>query len=286
MTTLSRTPGVRRVRHRIRTRFSEHPTVYLPFARRKYPGASPRVIDASTEMVLDGYTRSASTFAVYALQLAQPRPVRLAHHLHAPAQLVAGVRAGLPTLMVIREPRGAVLSQVVREPSVAIRDALVAYCRFHEVLRRYADGMAIGDFDTVTTDFGSIVRQVNARFGTTLTEFVHSREAVEECFAFIELRGRLAPQLLGFESGLVTRAVARETAQRLAEVPEVDPHREAWVPSDERRRAKEDLARKWEHRSLAGLRARAAAVYGEFTGAGVGRTSPASLPGTVALGDA
>ena len=134
MATTERATLARRARHRLRTRVSEHPGLYLPFARRKYPGPSPEVISPATEFVIDGYTRSASTFAVYALQLAQPVPVRLAHHLHAPAQLVAAARAGVPALVVIREPQGAILSQLIREPDVALRDALVSYARFYECL--------------------------------------------------------------------------------------------------------------------------------------------------------
>ena len=72
----------RRARHRLRTYLSERPALYLPLARRRYPGPSPEVIGPDTEFVIDGYTRCASTFAVYALQLSQQRPVRLAHHLH------------------------------------------------------------------------------------------------------------------------------------------------------------------------------------------------------------
>ena len=85
MTAQARPTMMRRARHRLRIRGSEIPGIYLPFARRKYPGPSPEVISSATELVIDGYTRSASTFAVYALQLAQATPVRLAHHLHAPA---------------------------------------------------------------------------------------------------------------------------------------------------------------------------------------------------------
>ena len=59
--------------------------------------------------MIDGYTPCGATFAVYAFQMAQPRPVRTAHHLHAPAQLVAAARADIPTLVLIREPAGVVL---------------------------------------------------------------------------------------------------------------------------------------------------------------------------------
>src|SRR6266516_4034644 len=161
----------RRARNRLRTRVCEIPGLYLPFARRKYPGPSPEVISSETQFVIDGYTRSASTFAVYALQLSQDKPVRLAHHLHAPAQLIRAARRGVPALVLIREPQGAVLSQLIREPGVALPDALVAYARFYTCLLPYYDKFVVADFEEVTSDFGSVIRRVNKQFGTTFAEF-------------------------------------------------------------------------------------------------------------------
>ncbi len=194
----------RRARHRLRTRFCEIPALYLPFARRKYPGPSPEVISSETQFVIDGYTRSASTFAVYALQLAQSTPIRLAHHLHAPAQLIEAARNKVPALAVIREPQGAVLSQLIREPDVALRDAIVAYARFYECLLPYRDHFVVADFEEVTKDFGAVIRRVNERFGTAFAEFEPSEPNVRRCFELIKLRSTLSPILLGFESGSVT----------------------------------------------------------------------------------
>ena len=255
---------IRRVRHRVRARVSEHPALYLPVANRKYRGASPRVIDTTTEMVIDGYTRSASTFAVYALQLPQERPIRLAHHLHAPAQLIAGVRAGLPALLVVREPSGAILSQLIREPDVAMRDALVAYCRFHEVLRPYVDSLVVAEFATVTQDFGAVVRRLNAKFGLSLREFVHTGDAVDLVRSMIEQRGSMAPHLLGFESGLVSRELAMRAAAELVNSDSVGGLREAWVPSTAREREKAALASEWQNPRLRRLRERAGRLYREF----------------------
>lgn len=264
MSALTSLPGAVRARHRLRARVSEYPRLYLPLARRKYRGMSPRVIDDTTEMVLDGYTRSASTFAVYALQLAQDRPVRLAHHLHAPAQLIAGVRAGLPTLLVIRQPRGAILSQLVREPGVAMRDALVAYIRYHQCLRPFSAGIVVGEFETVTHDFGSVIRRLNAKFGLTLREFVHTQEAVQQCRDMIEQRGSMSARLLGFESGFVKRDVALSEARALSLATPIGELREAWVPSHARELAKERLEREWSSPGLRDLRARAQDAYLEF----------------------
>ena len=253
----------RRARHRLRTYTSEHPLGYLAFARRKYTGHNVEVIGPRTELVIDGFTRSATTFAVYAFQLSQERPIRLAHHLHAPAQLIEAARLGIPAVALIRKPQGAILSQLIREPDVALRDALFAYSRFYEHLMPYRKSFVIGEFRQVTQEFGAVIRQLNVRFGTNFAEFAHSDANVRECFELCELRGTMFPGLLGFESGLVTRDQLRRELPSARGAALTD-EREAWFPSAERKWAKEALRDQWLQPSLAKLRGRAEGVYQEF----------------------
>ena len=253
----------RRARLRVRTVATEHPRVYLPFARRKYPGPSPRVLDPGTEVVIDGYTRSASTFAVYAFQVAQPRPVPMAHHLHAPAQLMEAARRGLPTIMVIREPRGVVLSQVVREPGVDLLDALWAYSRFHESLRECRDAFVVADFAEVTHDFGTVVTRLNARFGTSYGVFDGSEEQLSWCRRLVGQRDTLSPVLLGFESGEVT---LDEVKEHVLALPPASTDDRTWMPSADRDRAKAALLASWSEPRLAAARSRAEEIYRWFTG--------------------
>ena len=240
--------GARRARLRLRTMATEHPWLYLPFARRKYPGPSPWVLDRDTEVVIDGYTRSASTFAVYAFQIAQPRPVRVAHHLHAPAQLMRAAAHGLPTIMVIREPRGAVLSQVVREPGVDLLDALWAYSRFHESLADRRDAFVVADFEQVIHDFGSVVRRMNEKYGTSYGVFDGSEEQLSSCRALVGQRDSLSPVLLGFESGTVT---LDEAEAHLQSVPPATTEDRTWMP--------------WSEPGLTNAKARAEDAYRWFT---------------------
>lgn len=253
----------RRARNRVRTLATEHPAAYLPYARRKYPGPSPRVIGPDTEMVIDGYTRSASTFAVYAFQLSQPVPVRLAHHLHAAAQLMEAARRELPTLMVIREPQGAVLSQLVREPDVDLLDALYAYERFHVSLLAYRDSFVVGDFSEVTKDFGAVIRRLNARFGTSYGEFEGTKAQLDECHRMIELRPTLSPVLLGFESGEVT---LREARAYVRSGPPAPVGEAEWAPSPARDVAMSGLRDTWAQPRLASARAAAESAYHAFSG--------------------
>jgi hypothetical protein len=248
----------RRVRLRVRTVATEHPRVYLPFARRKYPGPSPRVLDDRTEVVIDGYTRSASTFATYAFQIAQTRPVRVAHHLHAPAQIMEAARRGLPTILVIREPRGCVLSQVVREPGVDLLDATWAYSRFHESLLPCRDAVVVAEFDDVTHRFGVVVERLNAQHGTTYGVFDGGDDQLALCRRLVAARDTLSPVLLGFESGELT---LDEVTAYVASLPDATTASPTWMPSPERHQLKESLAAAWDGPVLAEARARAEDVY-------------------------
>jgi hypothetical protein len=250
------------VHHLLRTYVSERPVIYLPFARRKYPGPSPNVIAADTELVIDGYTRCASTFAVYAFQMAQPRSVRLAHHLHAPAQLIAAARAGVPALVLIRAPEGAVSSQVVREPGVSLADGLWSYARFYETLAPFRSSFVVADFDEVTGDFGAVTRRLNEQAGTSYAEFDHTEANVRACLDLIVYRPTLSTTLLGFESGTATLAAARREVERLAEasVRATD----TWVPSQRRRRDSDAIRARLRTPELRARLARARTAYEAF----------------------
>jgi hypothetical protein len=254
---------LRRARHLLRTYATEHPALYLPFARRKYPGPSPEVISSETELVIDGYTRCGSTRAVYALQFAQETPVRLAHHLHASAQLIEAARRGLPALALIRRPQDAILSQIVREPDVAMREALIAYTRFYASLLSYRARFVVADFEDVTSDFGAVTRRLNEKFGLSLDEFDATAANKRSCSELQRRRSTLSPALLGFESGTVSLSELRQQESGSATGTLVE-ERDAWVPSAGREQAKAALLDAWLRPGLAKHRERAESIYREF----------------------
>jgi len=249
---------------------SRYPGVYLPVARRKYGEA---VLQADTRLVIDGFTRSGVTFAVIAFDVAQPAPVPLAHTLHAPGHVIAAVRAGVPTLVVVRDPEAAVLSAVIREPYVTVEQGLRAWVRFHTQIRPYRRGFVTGQFARVTQDYASVIRDVNARFGTDFAAFDHTEENVELCFSIIEDRSRRPPwsEALGkFECGRIGLAdylAARERhtgagAGAKAEVPELRVPR----PSAQRDELKRALAERLADPRLSDLRREAHRLFVEYGG--------------------
>lgn len=263
--------SARGLRWTVRSRLAESPALYLPVARAKYRRPGPQAVSRETELVIDGYTRSAVTFAVFAFQMAQDRPVRVAHHLHAPAQLIAAARRGVPALAIIREPEEAILSAMVRESYVTPKAALVSYSRFYEKLLSYRRSLVTAGFDHVTSDLGAVIRRVNLRFGTRFQEFEHTPENVRACFKLVEVRTRRPAwdQVLGaFESGLIgaeelRRTLARHSVDLETPLGAVGVERAA-RPSPEREELKDALRRQLLGPELRELRARAGRVYQGF----------------------
>lgn len=69
------------LRFQARVTISHYPWLYFPIQRLR-PQRRDLVVARDTEIVIEGYPRSANTFAVAAFLLAQGRPVKIAHHLH------------------------------------------------------------------------------------------------------------------------------------------------------------------------------------------------------------
>jgi len=252
-------------RHVIRRRISAYPSIYLPLARRRHAQA---VLGDDTELVIDGFTRSAGTFAVVAFQLAQNGHVRVAHHLHAAAHLKAAAARAIPAIVPIRPPEATVLSAIIREPLVPVRQWLRSYTLFYAEILPLRGSQVVATFEQVTTDFGGVIARLNERFGTDYREFHHGDEEVERCLALIEERSRRPPweHLLGlFLSGRMSADEYQEATARFRSDPGVKlppvPENRVQRPSAERRAHRDSLAPRYHARELAGLRAEADRLY-------------------------
>ncbi len=234
--------NMKAVRSILRSRVNQYPGLYFPML---HVIRSPRRylhVRRDTEIVIEGYPRSANTFAVAAFLLAQRRPVRIARHLHAPAQVIQGVRWGIPVLVLIRRPEDAVLSLLVREPHLSAKQALMEYIWFYEKIRPYSSSFVLATFDEVTKDFGLVIQRVNARFGTDFSIFVHTEENVKKVYQLIEKMDQ------------------KDTGRTM--VTETTVAR----PSEYRKRIKKERSKELYHPSLAILLKHAREVYQQTVG--------------------
>jgi hypothetical protein len=240
-----------RLRRRARSFLGQYPSVYLPFARwkrRRYlrtaleQGIVPEAkapVDRDTDAVIEGFPRSANTFAATAFALAQPNSVRVARHLHVPSQVIFAAKRGIPTMVLIRPPEDAVASLIVRAPILTPKEGLKEYVRFYRRILPHRRRFVVATFDEVSTDFGQSIRRLNERFGTSFWEFDHTSEAVARCFKIMEEHER------DRSGDVLERRVAR--------------------PSKQREPLKDSLRTQMRSRELARLRSEAYQLYGALT---------------------
>lgn len=151
-----------------------------------------RIVGPDTQIVIEGYPRSGNSFANRAFAYAQPTEVRIATHTHAAAQVEVAARRGLPTLVVVRDPAEAIpslhaLREQVRRtdpgrPPVDVIDELRRYVRFHRRVLTVADRVVVAPFAEIVTDYGEVIRRVNARFEVDFEPFDHTAEHVDAVF--------------------------------------------------------------------------------------------------------
>ncbi len=223
---------MRRAWFEVKSVVAEYPRPALWIARHRHGWP----VGDDTQIVIEGFPRSATTFAEVAFRQAQPAPVEVACHVHAPAQAIEGVRRGLPVLVVMREPEDAALSFVIRNPHLSVGQALRGWLRFHGPLVRYRDRLVVATFGQVTSDLGKVTRRVNERFGTSFAEFEHTEENVRACLERIDE---------GYRARMEGEELERSAAR----------------PSEVREELKNRLRREYRARGLARLRTRADAVY-------------------------
>jgi len=133
-------------RHMLRSLIDRHPRIYVPLCQAR-PKTRQIAISKDTEIVIEGFPRSANTIAVTPFTFAQERPVKIARHLHAPARVIAAVRRGIPCIVLIHKPLDAFLSLPVRAPHISAEQALKDYIRFYSSVAAYRNKIIVGRFE-------------------------------------------------------------------------------------------------------------------------------------------
>lgn len=172
-----------------------YPLVYnrlVRFLRRNHPMVS-QFVGPQTQVVIDGFPRSANGFVSRAFLEANGFTTQLAHHSHSPTQIILGCRRGLPTLVLIREPRAALVSFCAYQAGLGafpegiderqlVRLYLDRYVQFHRRIEGYRARFEVADFEEVTRDVGAVFVRFGKRFGRDFARFEHTEAAQRRIF--------------------------------------------------------------------------------------------------------
>lgn len=150
------------------------------------------MVTRKTRITIEGYPRSANTYAVYAFKhVNQMQWNEIAHHLHVQAQIIRSVNYKIPVILLIRHPLEAVRSLVVRHDFIAVNEALEDYCRFYGDLYPLKNSFVIADFDRVIRHYGEIIAQVNKKFSCSFNLYPEQDDEMDaEVLNEIDTRNR------------------------------------------------------------------------------------------------
>lgn len=137
----------------------------------------------STELVIDGYIRSANTYALCAFLHANGEDRGVSHHIHHPVVFEKAARLGIPALLVVRRPEDVLASSLQFLPEAAAHQVLATYALYHERMLALNDSIVVSDFPETVSNFGAAISRVNSRFGT---DFAPYRKTPENEASVIE----------------------------------------------------------------------------------------------------
>lgn len=162
--------------------------------------ALTRVASPQTDIAIEGFQRSANSFAVQAFRSVNEasKKLRIATHLHSPANVYQSIRYKLPTMVLIRNPDECIVSWLalaiqlgkLSEESLTEQNQMRRMCywtqryaQFYRRLMLVRKSFVIVDFDQVVADFGACIDRLNDRFNTSFIRFEHSAESEKAIFA-------------------------------------------------------------------------------------------------------
>jgi len=199
--------------------FLEHwPLLYNRVMRWRFRNrdAASWLVRPDYDLVIEGFPRCANSFALRAFRQAQgpDSRLRIASHIHSPAQVVLAARWGIPALVLIRPPEDAVVSLMAiawqnrnlpeeaflpRNLQPRIGYWTQRYARFYGQLQNCRDRFLLATFDEVTRDFGDVIGRLNMHFNTGFHRFDHVPEAVESIFRANDVHLSPSPERESFK---------------------------------------------------------------------------------------
>lgn len=124
------------------------------------------VANERSEIVIDGFQRSANTYFVSFFEIAQRRDIAIARHLHEAYQIRFAERHSIPCVVLVREPLDCVVSAMMRDHRAHPRALLGNYVRFYTEVLRVRKRSIIAPFEVVVGDANRIISAVNQAYGT------------------------------------------------------------------------------------------------------------------------
>lgn len=175
-------------------------------------------VTKETELVIEGFPRSANTYALHTfLHIQSPRRPKVAHHIHTVAHVKAALKLNKPVLLLVRDPKGSVASLKMRRRNVPVDILLMRYVIFHRGLERYLENVIVARFDRFIESPDMYISKINEKFMTEFSSYKldnEDREAIGESILKVNQKlGSNRPETQSIPSK--EKALERERISRI-----------------------------------------------------------------------
>ena len=205
---------------RLRSYLRNSPTAFyyvMKFSRN----LRGHLVTRQTDLVVEGYPRSANTYAVAAFQIAGGGQLSIASHTHSPTHVKRACSLGIPCVILIRDPIDAIGSLAVRNSLGQLSHELDSYADFYASVLPLSDRLLFFDFNDVTTRIEVVLRAVKERYFMKLQVFSNVQLAERKIFELIEAMERADSRTFAVRETHVARpspARVQRKQQALAEL--------------------------------------------------------------------
>lgn len=183
------------------------PLVYRRIQLYRYRNTKnyKQIVGPGSDILIEGYPRSANSFATRAFRVSNGEDFIIATHLHVYTHVVLGIHYKVPTLCLIRHPKDCVLSYAVMLGNMGgieefnarynMRWLIDDYVVFYKRLKKYKDQFLMATFTEVSTDFGKVMQALNDKCGSSFVPFDHTDENVKTVFNRSDADTYLSPNV-------------------------------------------------------------------------------------------
>ncbi|MGV6829444.1 MAG: hypothetical protein ACWA45_08605 [Flavobacteriales bacterium] len=162
-----------------------------------------KIIQSNSDIVIEGFPRSANSFSVKAFKFANGNNYKIATHLHAYPQVILGVKYKIPTIVLIRNPFDCIVSYAALRAekmgknhfniAYDLKWLLQDYVLFYKKLLPIKEQVIVAEFTEVLNDYGKFMDALNKKFKTNFNIFDHTGENVK--IVFETSKSHLSPSL-------------------------------------------------------------------------------------------
>lgn len=140
-------------------------TILGTFLLGKLPSVRRKMTFRSTDLVIEGFPRSANSYFLNIFSHWNPG-LMVAHHLHTPYQIIRAAKFGLPCLCLIRRPQDALASLLIVDRNLSLDVAIWSYINFYTKIRKYRSSFILTDYESAISDPAEQIALLNKKFGT------------------------------------------------------------------------------------------------------------------------